>query len=76
MAVARRRLPVTPPPSERHIRVSNAYVRPDGLLLGQLAAGFARHGLAIPIAGVRNLSEAGYVLAQVASRQAVGRRGP
>ena len=61
-----------PPPGERHIRVSNAYVSPNGILLEQLATRFAQRGLAIPIAGVRGLSEAGKVLAEVASGRAAG----
>jgi NADPH:quinone reductase-like Zn-dependent oxidoreductase len=61
-----------PPPGERQIRVSNAYVSPNGSLLEQLAASFAQRGLAIPIAGVHGLSEAGEVLAEVASGRAAG----
>jgi NADPH:quinone reductase-like Zn-dependent oxidoreductase len=61
-----------PPPGERRIRVSNAYVRPNGILLEQLATRFAQRGLAIPIAGVHSLSEAGKVLAEVAAGRAVG----
>ena len=61
-----------PPPGERHIRVSNAYVSPNGILLEQLATRFAQRGLAIPIAGVSRLSEAGKVLAEVASGRAAG----
>jgi NADPH:quinone reductase-like Zn-dependent oxidoreductase len=61
-----------PPPGERHIRVSNAYVSPNGILLEQLAMRFAQRGLAIPISGVHSLSEAGRVLAEVASGRAAG----
>jgi hypothetical protein len=61
-----------PSPGERHIRVSNVYVSPNGILLEQLAARFAQRGLAIPIAGVHSLSEAGRVLAEVASGRAAG----
>jgi NADPH:quinone reductase-like Zn-dependent oxidoreductase len=61
-----------PPPGERHIRVSNAYVRADGILLEQLAVRFAQRGLAIPIGAVHSLSEAGRVLAEVVSGRAAG----
>ena len=60
------------PPGERHIRISNVYVSPNGILLEQLATRFAQRGLAIPIAGVHSLSEAGKVLADVASGRAAG----
>jgi NADPH:quinone reductase-like Zn-dependent oxidoreductase len=61
-----------PPPGERDIRVSNVYVSSDGLLLEQLATRFAQRGFAIPISGVHSLSEAGRVLAEVASGRAAG----
>jgi NADPH:quinone reductase-like Zn-dependent oxidoreductase len=61
-----------PPPGERDIRVSNAYVSANGILLEQLAARFAQRGLAIPIDGVHGLSEAGRVLSQVVSGRAAG----
>ena len=60
------------PPGERHIRVSNAYVSPNGIRLEQLASRFAQRGLSIPIAGIHSLSEASRVLAEVASGQAAG----
>ena len=61
-----------PPPGERGIRISNVYVRPDGLLLEQLAARFAQRGVALPVAGIHGLAEAGRALADVVSGQAAG----
>jgi NADPH:quinone reductase-like Zn-dependent oxidoreductase len=61
-----------PPPGERDIRVSNAYVARDGLLLEQLALRFAERGLAIPIGGAYSLAEADRLLAEVVAGQAVG----
>jgi NADPH:quinone reductase-like Zn-dependent oxidoreductase len=61
-----------PPPGERHIQVSNVYVSPNGILLEQLAMRFAQRGLAIPVAGVHSLAEAGRVLAEVVSGRAAG----
>jgi hypothetical protein len=61
-----------PPPGERHIQVSNELVSPNGILLEQLAMRFAQRGLAIPVAGVHNLAEAGRVLAEVVSGRAAG----
>jgi NADPH:quinone reductase-like Zn-dependent oxidoreductase len=61
-----------PPPGERHIHVSTVYVSANGLLLEKLAARFAERALAIPIAGVHGLSEAGEVLAEVVSGRAAG----
>ncbi len=61
-----------PPPGERQIRVSNSYVSPDGIILEQLAARFAQRGLAIPVAGVHSLSEAGRALSEAVSGRAAG----
>jgi NADPH:quinone reductase-like Zn-dependent oxidoreductase len=61
-----------PPPGERQIRVSSLYVSPDGIILEQLAARFAQRGLAIPVAGVHSLSEAGRALSEAVSGRAAG----
>jgi NADPH:quinone reductase-like Zn-dependent oxidoreductase len=61
-----------PPPGERGIQVSNVYVRPDGRLLEQLAARFAQRALALPVAGVRGLADAGRALADVVAGRAAG----
>ncbi len=61
-----------PPAAERQIRVSNCYVRPDGLALGQLAARYAERGLAIPVAGVFGLAQAGTALSEVIAGKARG----
>jgi NADPH:quinone reductase-like Zn-dependent oxidoreductase len=61
-----------PPPSERHIRVSNVYVRPNGSALEAVAAAFAQRGLTIPVASVHGLLEAGQALAQVVSGGTAG----
>jgi NADPH:quinone reductase-like Zn-dependent oxidoreductase len=60
------------PPGERHIRVSNAYVSPNGMILEQLAARFTQRGLAIPVAGVHSLSESGRALSEAVSGRAAG----
>ena len=60
------------PPSERGIQVSTVYVRPDGRLLEQRAAQFAERGLALPVAGVYGLADAGRVLAEVVAGRADG----
>jgi NADPH:quinone reductase-like Zn-dependent oxidoreductase len=61
-----------PPAAERQIRVSNCYVRPDGLALEQLAASFTARGLAIPVAGIFGLAQAGTALAEVIAGTAEG----
>jgi NADPH:quinone reductase-like Zn-dependent oxidoreductase len=61
-----------PPPAERGIQVSNVYVRPDGLRLEQLAARFAQRGLALPVAGMHGLADAGRALADVVAGRAAG----
>lgn len=61
-----------PPAAERQIRVSDCYVRPDGIALEQLAASFTERGLAIPVAGVFGLSQAGTALSEVISGKAAG----
>ena len=61
-----------PPPSERHIQVSNVYVSPDGSALEEVAAGFTQRGLTIPVAGVHSLLEAGKALSQVVSGGTAG----
>ena len=60
------------PSPERHIRVSNAYVSPNGAILEKLAASFAQRGLAIPVAAVHSLSEAGRALSEAVSGRAAG----
>lgn len=61
-----------PPGQERGIRVSNCYVRPDGLALQGLAANFAERGLTLPVVRVRRLVEAASALSEVTSGQARG----
>jgi len=61
-----------PPPGERHIQVSNVYVSANGILLEQLAMRFAQRGLAIPVAGVHSLTEAGSVVAEAVTGRAAG----
>jgi NADPH:quinone reductase-like Zn-dependent oxidoreductase len=63
---------IDPPPGERGIQVSNVYVRPDGRLLEQLAARFAQRALALPVAGVHGLADAGRALADVVAGRAAG----
>ena len=60
------------PPAERNIRVTNAYVSPNGAILEQLAASFAQRGLAIPVAVVHSLPEAGTALSEAVSGKAAG----
>jgi len=60
------------PASERQIRVSNAYVSPNGAILEELAARFAQRGLAIPVAAVHRLSEARRALSEAVSGRAPG----
>ena len=60
------------PPAERHIRVSNAYVSPNGPTLEQLAARFAQRGMTIPVAAVHSLAEAGSALSEAVSGRAAG----
>lgn len=57
--------------TERGISVSGFFVSPDGALLERQAASFAERGLAIPVAAVYGLAEAGAALdAAVAGRLA------
>jgi NADPH:quinone reductase-like Zn-dependent oxidoreductase len=53
-----------PPPSERGIRISNVYVKPDGAALERLAADFANRGLTLPIAAMFGLGQASAALAE------------
>ncbi len=56
-----------PPPSERHVQVSNVYVSPNGSDLEQVAAGFVERELTIPVTGIYSLMEASNALSQVVS---------
>ena len=61
-----------PPASERRIRVSNASVGPNGILLEQLAVRVADREWSIPMGEVNGLSETGRELAEVACGRAAG----
>jgi NADPH:quinone reductase-like Zn-dependent oxidoreductase len=51
-----------PPKGERGIVVTNLYVTPDGNSLDRVATQFAGNGLALPVAAVYGLDEAGKAL--------------
>jgi len=61
-----------PPAAERQIRVSDCYVSPNGIALEQLASSFTERGLAIPVADVFGLSQAGTALSEVVSGKVMG----
>jgi hypothetical protein len=61
-----------PPVAERQIRVSDCYVSPSGIAIEQLARSFTERGLAIPVAGVFGLSQAGTALSEAISGKAMG----
>jgi NADPH:quinone reductase-like Zn-dependent oxidoreductase len=61
-----------PPADERHIAISNVYVRPDGKQLTQLAELLSAGVLTVDIASARPLDEAAAALADVTSSRARG----
>lgn len=62
-----------PPEGERGIIVANLYVTPDGNSLDRVASEFVGKGLALPVAAVYGLGDAGKALDEaVAGRQGGG----
>jgi NADPH:quinone reductase-like Zn-dependent oxidoreductase len=61
-----------PPSAERGIRVSNVYVRPDGIQLQRLAEMLGKDELTLTVASSSRLADAGTTLAAVAAGKVSG----
>jgi NADPH:quinone reductase-like Zn-dependent oxidoreductase len=61
-----------PPDSERGIVVTNLYVTPDGNSLDRMATEFVGKGLALPVAAVYGLGEAGKALSEAVAGSEAG----